>query len=159
MYFKKCQELTNPRYCSFYYPLLWCCWFFGRYSHSTYINENNKKVKLKVSREKIVKNKEATLIVKANLVNQIYLPSGVVAAYVLCYCCCFGIYLYRPHLSDNKTTIKQKVSREKTEQNYRKYTHYKDGINGSNSLTFWCCCGWCYIFGTVSDTTEIVWKK
>ena len=75
------------------------------------------------------KNREATLIVKANSINWTHLPSAVVADYVLWWTFCFGRYSYSMYPNKRNTTLKHKVSRDKTELKYGGNTCCKIGIS------------------------------
>ena len=90
--------------------------------------------------------------------NKNHLPSAVVADTVFWYCWWFGRYSYSTYPNNNNKTIKQKVSRDKTEQNYGGGTCWKSGADRSNTPNLCCCCSCCYIFGAVAATEEIVWQ-
>ena len=48
--------------------------------------------------------------------NRMHLPLYVGVVDVLWYCCLYSKYMYMTYQNKNKTTIKNKVIREKTEQ-------------------------------------------
>ena len=50
--------------------------------------------------------------------------------------------------------MKQKVSKEKMEQQYQGNGNCKDSIGESNAPTLCCCCCWYFYFGAVDATAD-----
>ena len=102
------------------------------------------------------KCREERLIVKSYLIIRTHIPSSVTAAAVLLYFFCVSRYSYSTYTNTNKKMTKQKVSKEKTEQNYGDGTRCKSGIHGTNADNLCSYCCGCSIFAAVDTTTEIV---
>ena len=140
-------------------------WFCNGVSDSVYIHiihiwiRTIKQYNIRLAMININKFREATLIVKSNLMNQTHPTSDVVSDDVLWCRFWFGGYSYSIYSNKNKTTLKHKVSIDKTELKYGGNNCCKSGINESNTPTLCWWCWLCSIFCAVSGSMDIVWQK